>query len=100
MSATQRNQNIDYCIAMEMKDEISDSLNMFYQPLANLVVEADQDTRKIFNAMGLAVVSENYAYELADAVAWANNASVVLNTLRERDLTERIENRLRKKLKL
>ena len=109
MSATQRNQNIDFCIAMEIKTAISDSLGLFYQTWDNLVIEADQDTTKMFKAMGLTVTTEkedstvalpHYAYELADAVAWVNNAGSTLRGLRERDLIQKIDDRLHKKLRL
>ena len=100
MSSSQKNQNIDYCIAMEIKNAISGSLGLFYQNWSELLVEADTDTKKMFQGIGLTVVLEDCAYELADAVAWANNAGSTMNQVREVDISSNVDLRLRKKLKM
>ena len=104
MPSIQRKQNIDYCTIMEIKNVISDSLNMFYQNWWDITVEADGDTMKLFKVIGANVITDlsasNEAYQLADAVAWANHADYHISKVREADISSEIESRLRKKLKL
>jgi hypothetical protein len=100
LSGTQKNDNIDYCIVTEMKNAISSSLELFYQNWSDIMVEADQDTKKMFKVIGRPVVTPDSAYELVDAVAWANHARSHISQVREMDMISDIDSRLRKKLKL
>lgn len=96
LSRVQKNQHIDYCIMEEMLLSISSSLRNFRQNWGNISVQADSDTEKMFRASGRAIVSPDCAYELADAVAWANRANNVPSRVKEIDIRARIDKQLHK----
>jgi len=99
-SSTQKSQYIDYCIAMEIKDGVSSSLEMFNQNWSNIMVEVDEDTKKMFKRIGRPVTAPNSAHELADAVAWANHAKSRIGQIKEIDITSNVDRRLRRRFKL
>jgi hypothetical protein len=98
MSSTHKNNNIDYCIVMEMKSAISSSLDSFGRSWNDVAVECDDDTKKMFKMAGRTVNPQEKAYELADVVAWANHAKSHMKQVRGVDITSKIDGRLRKKL--
>lgn len=100
LSGTQKNQNIDYCIVMEIKAAVRSSLEYFYLGWSDIVVEVDQDTKKMFKTTGIPVTAPDNAHELADAVAWVNHAKSRMDRVKNIDITADIERRLRRKLRL
>lgn len=99
LSRVQKNQHIDYCIMDEILSSISSSLRNFRQNWGNISVQADYDTQKMFRASGRTIVPPDFAYELADMVAWANRANNVPSRVKEIDIRTSIDTQLHKRLK-
>jgi len=93
-------QNIDYYAGIEIKREVSPSVQYFGRDWSDVTVEVDDDTERPIKATGVQTTRPGLAHDLADAVAWSDHASTPVKTVRQASLCSNIEMRLRKRFDL
>lgn len=93
---------VDRCIMEEIKKTVDPSLE-FYGLGTNwssLSVETDNDTERPVKLIGATARSKGLAHQLADAVAWSNHANISLRNIRHENLVDKVQGRLRRRLKI